>query len=174
MPDFTLYQSLMVVSGVVVLVFGMRVPKWTSFGIGFGLGLWGMHHLGLQFSGPMTVAASIAGGVLAGGVFFLVKRLLPLAVGMVVGGYLFWALPWTELFETWMPSSLTHYVVPFSAVMLIVCVMFLSRWSLIIERIMIAASGALLVCGGLGRMDQPEWVLGIATVSLAIDGLLRE
>lgn len=174
MMELSLYQSLLIVSGVVVLVFGMRVPKWTSFGIGFGLGLWGVHHLGFQISGPMTIATSIVGGVVVGGLFFIVQRLLSFAVGLVVGGYLYWALPWTDFFSSWLPTTLTSYAVPLTAIVIIAAVIVLSRWSLIIERVMISASGALLVCGGLGRMEQPEWVVGIATVSLAIDGLLRE
>ena len=172
--DWSLFQSLLVLSGAVVLVFGMRAPQWTSFGIGFGMGLWSVHHVGLQFSGPTVVIASIAGGLITGALFFVVRRLLPLAVGVVVGGYLFWAVPWTSFYSAWMPQEVSLYAVPCTVALLIGLLFVMSRWSIIIERILISLSGSLLVCAGLERMGEAAWVIGIATVSLAIDGLLRE
>ena len=90
MNGAAILNVLVGVSGLCVLVLGQRVPKWTSFGLGFGLGSWITHHFFNLATDPLHITVAVCCGLLIGGMVLTIRKLLPLVLGLAVGGYFFW------------------------------------------------------------------------------------
>jgi len=159
--------------GCIVLILGQRYPKSTGFALGLAAGAWGVNHSLPIASDVLRLVCAVVVGVVAGFAVLFVRKLLPMALGLVVGGYLFWLLPLSEWGMAIFGKQPDFVWVTVAGATLVFALFMASRLVSIVERIAISLSGALLICVGADVLHQPEWVLGLALAGLAIDGLRR-
>ena len=173
MNDMALVQWVTGAMGVIVLAVGQRMPKFTQFGVGFGVAVGSViYWRGIPEDSALTAMLLLV-GMLGGVVVLAIRRLLPLTLGAVVGSYVAWCAiqyGWgIDLFR-----AHPDWLVAGSFGLSVLGVVAVNRLIAVTERISIAIAGAVLLCASLGVVHRIEWVIGFALVSLAIDGLRRE
>ena len=173
MPEMSLLHLVTGALGLFVLLLGQRIPKLTQFGVGFGLCAGGYSYWAGIPNDGVTTASFLGIGVLGGLLVLVVRRLLPLTLGAIVGSYVAWCVVqfgWgIDLFRAhpdWLAG--VSFGVSFIGVVV------LNRLIVVTERISIAITGAVLLGASLGLVNRIEWVAGFALASLAIDGLRRD
>lgn len=120
--------------------------------------------------GILGSALSATVGLLVGVLVLTVRKVLPLVLGLAVGGYVSWLVLFTAWGDIRSYLGTDMWLFAFCA-LTIVAVIALSHFLKKMEQVAISLAGAVLVCAAFGLLGQVEWVLGLALAGMAFGSL---